>query len=111
MAFLTASCSRIQELKCLNRMHSLLKSVDRDQLASQKPADVHPHWFPLCMKNLQLKELELWLSGRVLDSRPRGRGVEPHRLHCVVVLEQDTFIQAKYWFNPGRPISVQLKNC
>ena len=26
-----------------------------------------------------------WLSGRVLDSRPKGRGFEPH---CVVVLEQ-----------------------
>ena len=35
-----------------------------------------------------------WLSGRVLDSRPRGRGFEPHRRHCVVVLEQDTFILA-----------------
>ena len=27
-----------------------------------------------------------WLSGRVLDSRPKGRGFEPHRRHCVVVL-------------------------
>ena len=35
-----------------------------------------------------------WLSGRVLDSRPRGRGFEPHGRHCVVVLEQDTFILA-----------------
>ena len=35
-----------------------------------------------------------WLSGRVLDSRPNGRGFEPHRRHCVVVLEQDTFIIA-----------------
>ena len=35
-----------------------------------------------------------WLSGRVLDSRPRGRGLEPHRRHRVVVLEQDTFILA-----------------
>ena len=35
-----------------------------------------------------------WLSGRVLDSRPRGRGFELHRPHCVVVLEQDTFILA-----------------
>ena len=32
-----------------------------------------------------------WLSGRVLDSRPKGHGFEPH---CVVVLEQDTFILA-----------------
>ena len=35
-----------------------------------------------------------WLSVRVLDSRPRGSGFEPHRHHCVVVLEQDTFILA-----------------
>ena len=35
-----------------------------------------------------------WLSGRVLDSRPRGHGSELHRRHCVVVLEQDTFILA-----------------
>ena len=35
-----------------------------------------------------------WLSGRVLNWRPRGRGFEPHRRHCVVVLEQDTFILA-----------------
>ena len=33
-------------------------------------------------------------SGRVLDSRQRGRRFEPHRRHCVVVLEQDTFILA-----------------
>ena len=35
-----------------------------------------------------------WLSGRVLDSRPKGSGFEPHRRHCVEVLEQDTFIPA-----------------
>ena len=35
-----------------------------------------------------------WLSGRVLNSRPRGRGFEPHRRHCVVVLEKDTFVLA-----------------
>ena len=35
-----------------------------------------------------------WLSGRVLDWRLRGRGFEPHLGHCVVVLEQDTFILA-----------------
>ena len=35
-----------------------------------------------------------WLSGRVLDSRWKGRGLKPHLRHCVVVLEQDTFILA-----------------
>ena len=37
---------------------------------------------------------EQWLSGRVLDPRPKGRGLEPHRRHCIVVLEQDTIILA-----------------
>ena len=30
-----------------------------------------------------------WLSGRVLDSRPRGRGFEPHRHHCIVSLSKN----------------------
>ena len=52
-----------------------------------------------------------WLSGRVLDSRPRGHRFEPHRRHCSVVLEQDTFILAKYWFNPGRTnMSLKLES-
>ena len=29
-----------------------------------------------------------WLSGRVSDSRPRGRGFEPHRHHCVVSMSK-----------------------
>ena len=29
-----------------------------------------------------------WLSGRVLDSRPRGRGFETHRRHCYVSLSK-----------------------
>ena len=35
------------------------------------------------------KEGAQWLSGRVLDSRPRGRGFEPHRRHCVVSLSKN----------------------
>ena len=29
-----------------------------------------------------------WLIGKVLDSRPRGRGFEPQRPHCVVSLSK-----------------------
>ena len=36
----------------------------------------------------KMKSGAQWLSGRVLDSRPRGRGFEPHRRHCVVVLSK-----------------------
>ena len=43
-----------------------------------------------------------WHSGRVLDSRPRGRGFEPHRRHCVVILEQDTFIPALVLVQPRK---------
>ena len=30
-----------------------------------------------------------WLSGRVLDSRPKGQRFEPHRRHCVVSLSKN----------------------
>ena len=30
-----------------------------------------------------------WLSGRVLDSRPKGRGFEPHCRHCFVSLSKN----------------------
>ena len=30
-----------------------------------------------------------WLSGRVLDSRPKGRGFEPHRRHCDASLSKN----------------------
>ena len=46
-----------------------------------------------------------WLSGRVLDSRPRGRGFEPNRRYFVAVLEQDTFILA-YW-----SIALRMEHC
>ena len=54
------------------------------------------HKFTLFLPSLTCSVLQggLWLSGRVLDSRPRGWGLEPHRRHCVIVLEQDTFILA-----------------
>ena len=53
-------------------------------------------WDCLCLKGryITMTVGAQWLSGRVLDSRPKGRGFEPHRRHCVVVLEQDTFILA-----------------
>ena len=30
-----------------------------------------------------------WLSGRVLGLRPKGRGFEPHRRHCVVFMSKN----------------------
>ena len=41
------------------------------------------------MKGLTLNLGAQWLSGRVLDSRLRGRGFEPHPPHCVVSLRKN----------------------
>ena len=63
---------------------------------------LHP-WFSFWPKTLEtgtkLTESQLflsiykigaqWLRGRVLDSRPKGRGFEPRRRHCVVSLSKN----------------------
>ena len=49
----------------------------------------------LCLDHKIKKKMGAqWLSGRVLDSRPKGREFQPHPRHCVVDVEQDTFILA-----------------
>ena len=37
---------------------------------------------------INLKGVQWLISGRVLDSRPRGCGCDPHRRHCVVSLSK-----------------------
>ena len=55
--------------------------------------NILPKRFVLSKPSNEPEILGIWgRSGRVLDSRPSGRGFEPHRRHCVVVLEQDTFM-------------------
>ena len=44
--------------------------------------------FVLEWKKYKKKYGAQWLSGRVLDSRLRGCGLEPHRRHCVVSLSK-----------------------
>ena len=44
-----------------------------------------------------------WLSGRVLDSRPRGCGFEPHWCHCVVSLSKN--------INPSLVLVQPKKTC
>ena len=47
-------------------------------------------WSPNCWHDFFILTLlgAQWLGGRVLDSRPRGRGFEPNRRHCVVSLSK-----------------------
>ena len=73
------SFSDIQNAFCFCHLRKcfiifLANSVDPDQTAHREGAQ--------------------WLSGRVLDSRPKGRGFEPHRRHCVVSLSKTHFILA-----------------
>ena len=44
-----------------------------------------------------------WLSGRVLDSRLRGRGFKPHQRHCVVSLSRN--------INPSLVLAQPRKTC
>ena len=44
-----------------------------------------------------------WLSGRVLDLRPRGSGFEPHQCHCVVSLSKN--------INPSLVLVQPRKTC
>ena len=44
-----------------------------------------------------------WLSGRVLDWRPKGRGFEPHLRHCVVSLSKN--------INPSLVLVQPRKTC
>ena len=41
------------------------------------------------VQSYDLTEEAQWLSGIVLDSRPKDLGFEPHRRHCVVSLSKN----------------------
>ena len=67
--------------------------ADEDQshwccMCVQESDDVLPtlQYSSMC-KHLS-KEGSQWLSGRVLDSRPKGVGFETHRRHCGVSLSK-----------------------
>ena len=54
-----------------------------------------PDLGPECLLRLSADDTDIKFYKRHIKTmRPRGRGFEPHRRHCVVVLEQDTFILA-----------------
>ena len=54
-------------------------------VSSKQRVKVHDN-VTFLLKYLLLKKAIMgaqWLSGRVLDSRPRGSGFEPHWRHCL----------------------------
>ena len=74
------------------------------------------------IRSIHQSEGAQWLSCRVLDLRPKGRGLEPHWRHCVVSLSKNInpclvlvqprktrpFITEKLWM--GRKESNQTNN-
>ena len=71
-------------------MGTLANSEDPDEMPHN--AAFHLGLNCLLRQNRKKNNIVLgaqWLSGRVLDSRPRGRGFEPHRHHCVVSLSKN----------------------
>ena len=86
--------SAIQILTRINES-SLVASLDTilSKIANNNGTDQSAQMRMLvCAFVTLVNEGAQWLSGRVLDSRPRGHGFKPYWRHCVVVLEQDTFI-------------------
>ena len=69
-----------------------------------------PDWNLVCKAVKAFVRRHRWrvqqLIGRVLDSRLRGCGFEPGRLHCVFSLSS-----AEYWFNSRWPVPTWLKKC
>ena len=56
-----------------------------------------------CDQFLQPKTGVQWLGGRVLASRQRGRGFEPHQHHCIVSLSKN--------INPSLVLVQPIKSC
>ena len=55
---------------------------------------------------------EQWLSGRVLDSRPRDRGFEPRRCHCVVFSGKTHLsLLSTGWTRKPRPEITEKVDC
>ena len=72
----------IRPVLCCRQKSNCITDLDQD------------HWsFPFVTYGPVQKILVLFtlcreLSGRVLDSRPRGRGLEPHQCRCIVSLSK-----------------------
>ena len=67
----------------VTRIKNVYVVWDQDRL---QPEELY--WYIYCIK-IFVSRCNTYYSGRVLDSRPKGRGFEPHRRHCVVSLSKN----------------------
>ena len=61
-------------------------------------------------KGIQVTLHSRELSGKVLDSQPRGRGFEPHWLHCVMSLSKN-INPSLVLVQPRKTCSFIMKDC
>ena len=59
-----------------------LKYQSSSRSLTQDTSTIYIVFYLLLLQNAGAQ----WLIGRVLDSRPKGSGFEPHRRHCIVSL-------------------------
>ena len=83
-----------------------MESQSQNPEFRNNPENFHPCVFTLYRFNNYMGVQ--WLSGRVIDTRPKGCGFQPHQHHCVVSLSKTHLRQSDnhihwFWFNPGRP--------
>ena len=96
MNFLTFSTAFIQKIRT-NRPEQTVYTEIRLLLQEQSDLGVH------VLQSITIKLGAQWLSGRVLDSRPKGPGFEPHWRHCVVSLSKN--------INPNLVLVQPRKTC
>ena len=67
----------------------MANSVDPDQTAPIGAVCSGATLFASILNSSVMLEGAQWLSGRVLDLRPKGCGFQPHRRHCFVSLSKN----------------------
>ena len=75
-------CNDIEVIRCKSKTDAELSYINHGVGFCYLCHIQCSHFITLCLEGAQ------WLSGRVLDSRPRGCGFEPHQRHCAVSLNK-----------------------
>ena len=99
---------KYHELKCLN-ITLMSRSPCEANFSGRKFFSIYP-FDNFRMEVQGFPSGAQCLSGRVLDSRPKGSEFEPHHRHCVVSLSKNINPNLVL-FNPGRPVPLLLKEC
>ena len=91
---MSVTCN-VHNSECVTQKHARCDAAMRVTSGGAKSHDCHHLYINVLIRTFYPRlwlnncEGEQWLSGRVLDSRPKGCWFEPHRRHCVVSLSKN----------------------